>query len=85
MHKVGLLRVRPSCSMSSMACGSCGRRKKVEGEPPLGTVGPGSKLVFYAVDPAGNGTAYRTLMEARAAARKGGNGWSVEGRREKVD
>lgn len=41
--------------------------------------------MFYAVDPDGNATQFDSLMEARAAARLGGNKWSVEGRREKIE
>lgn len=68
-----------------MACGSCAKRKRVAGEPGPVAAGPGTKMVFHAVSPAGVATPYRTLFEARAAARKGGGGWTIDGRRLKVD
>jgi hypothetical protein len=68
-----------------MACGSCGKRRKSPSDPGPVAAGPGTKMIFHAVSPTGVETPYRTLFEARAAARKGGGGWEVAGRRLKVD
>lgn len=65
-----------------MACGACGKRKAAK--RALVDDSPVSRIVFYAVDPTGRGVPYRNLVEARVSARKGGLGWTVDGRREVI-
>lgn len=68
-----------------MACGSCGKRKSKRAAGPVVGAGPKTKIVWYAVGPDGESTGHETLTLARAAARRGGYGWSVESERVRVE
>jgi hypothetical protein len=52
---------------------------------PAASVGPHSRVRFYAVAPDGTGTRHESLVEARKAVKVAGRGWYVEGRRELIE
>ncbi len=64
-----------------MACG-CSKRK-LKGVPQAN--GRDSKVVFYAVGPAGEQERYTSVSLARAAVRRHGSSWSLVPQREPLD
>lgn len=69
-----------------MAC-NCGKRSRMTGaaaqRAARGEIVKSGTRWWFAVPPQGSGLGeemFRSLQEARAVARRGGYGWSVEGR-----
>lgn len=64
-----------------MACGSCGKRRKGQAALDPIPIKANSRLMFFAVGPGGEESPLGSLTQARAAARRGGAGWSIGSRR----